>query len=90
MEQTRGVHKTKNAHLMIKPQIIECKASQITLQFAVLPDGQPRLWIFSRQFPEGHRELQFDTDGNFTGVTTYKGCCQPSWFVAKLPVRNHS
>lgn len=63
----------------IREQIIDDPASGLTLQFEVMPDGEPRLRLFGESLPFGNREIIFDTAGAEAGGGTYTGLCKPAW-----------
>ncbi len=64
---------------VVKEQIIEDPVSGLTIQFAVDPEGLPRLVIFG-DLPDGNRDFIFGTDGIEAGAGTgLSGVCAPSW-----------
>lgn len=64
----------------VREQIVEDPASGLTIQFEVMPDGEPRLRIFGNALPFGNREIVFDANGiEAGGGTVTAGLCKPSW-----------
>ena len=63
----------------IREQIIEDRATGITLQFEVVPDGTCRLRMYG-DLPFGNRDIAFDAKGEKAGSgTSLSGLCRPAW-----------
>ncbi len=63
----------------IREQIIEDRASGLTLQFEVMDGGRSRLLIVGG-LPFGNREIIFDHEGREAAAgTALGGLCRPSW-----------
>ncbi len=63
----------------VREQIIEDKASGLTLQFEC-ENGRTRLVIAGRHLSPGHREILFDREGREAGAGTLIGeFRRPSW-----------
>lgn len=66
----------------IKEQIVTDEASGLTIQFEMLPDGEPRLRLFGENLPFGNREIMFHRDGTEAGAGTCTGLCRPAWVTS--------
>lgn len=65
----------------IKEQIIEDRASGLTFQFEVMPNGEPRFRVLGN-LPFGNREFVFNKDGEKSGSgTATRGTCRPAWMT---------
>ncbi len=67
---------------VIREQIIEDRASGLTLQFVHMPqsDAPYRLRIHGEGLPFGNREILFDENGVEAGAgTALVNSCRPSW-----------
>ena len=63
----------------VKEQIIEDAVTGLTLQFALMPNGTPRLRLYGN-LPFGNREIIFNAAGEEAGSgTALTGLCRPSW-----------
>ena len=75
-----------NARLWtMQEQIISDDMTGMILQFEMMPDGEPRLKLFSRRFPFGNREICFTPDGLHAGAGTALQLCRPSWMTEIEP-----
>ncbi len=63
----------------ILEQIIEDRASGLTLQFEVVDDGTCRLRVFGKYLPFGNREVVFDREGIDAGGGTCLVARRPTW-----------
>ena len=71
--------KPNGAHCQIREQIIEDRASGLTLQFEC-DDGRLRLVIAGEHMRVGNREILFDHHGREAGAGTLVGeFRKPSW-----------
>jgi hypothetical protein len=65
---------------LIREQIIEDKASGLTLHFVLKDDGTARLYIIGDALPLGNRELVFDPEGNLGATgTALTEVSKPCW-----------
>jgi len=64
---------------MIREQVFTDRASGLTFQFEVMPDGEVRLRVFGEALPLGNREYFFNENGAKAGSGTYTGLCRPAW-----------
>lgn len=71
--------KPNGALCAIREQIVEDRASGLTLQFECM-DGRTRLVIVGAALPFGNREILFDAQGHETAAGTLLGeFRRPSW-----------
>lgn len=63
----------------IREQIFTDRATGITFQFEMMPDGEPRLRIFGDALPFGNREYFFNERGAKAGSGGATGLCRPAW-----------
>lgn len=71
----------------IAEQIFEDKASGLTFQFEVMPDGEMRFRVFGDALPFGNREFFFGADGAEAGSgSVTSGRCRPGW-LEKIDTR---
>ena len=71
--------KPNGALCQVREQIIEDRASGLTLQFEC-DDGRLRLVICGEHMPIGNREILFDDQGREAGAGTLVGeFRRPSW-----------
>ena len=72
--------KPNGALCRIREQIIEDRASGLTLQFECIEDGRLRLVIAGDHIEVGNREILFDEHGREAGAGTLVGeFRKPSW-----------
>jgi hypothetical protein len=63
----------------VREQVFTDRASGLTFQFEVMPDGEMRLRVFGDALPLGNREYFFNHSGAKAGSGTYAGLCRPAW-----------
>ncbi len=63
-------------------QVIRDEMTGLSIQFEVMPDGEPRLRLFGPSLPHGNREICFDLHGYEAGAgTATAGVCRPAWIT---------
>jgi hypothetical protein len=63
----------------IREQIFTDRATGLTFQFEVMPDGEPLMRVFGDDLPLGNREYFFNANGAKTGSGGATGLCRPAW-----------
>jgi hypothetical protein len=63
----------------VPEQVFTDRASGLTFQFEVMPDGEMRLRVFGDALPLGNREYFFNEAGAKAGSGSYAGLCRPAW-----------
>ena len=66
----------------IKEQVIDDRATGLTFQFEVLPNGEVRFRVMGDLLPFGNREFIFNEAGEKSGSgTATRGTCRPAWMT---------
>jgi hypothetical protein len=64
----------------VKEQLIDDDVSGLTLQFEVLPTGEPILRLYGAHLPHGNRVIRFTRDGELQHMaTSVLGLERPNW-----------
>jgi hypothetical protein len=61
----------------VPEQTFADRASGLTFEFAVAPDGTMRLRVYGDRLPFGNREFVFNDAGLEAGSGTFLGPCRP-------------
>ena len=62
-------------------QVIRDEMTGLSIQFEVMPDGEPWLRLFGKRMPHGNREVCFSLDGHPAGFGTATQLCRPAWMT---------